>query len=236
MTGPPTSDAALVLDGLTVRSRRAVGCENVSLRVPPGATYALLGRERSGKSSVIRALRGEEKPAAGRAVVGGLDAWKERRAVRRLLGADPATVIVLDEPDLRTAETRGSLERAARRGASTLYTSRDAAGSEGLASRLGILKDGRLVLDDDVTVLRERFRRIRYRNEDTPTRTDYGTELDAFDAVRVRVRGWGSEAIVSNFSDERLAALGAMDGVLDVVAERLTLQEIFDALSPGERP
>ena len=89
-----------------------------------------------------------------------------------------------------------------------------------------------MVLDQDASALRERFRRIRYRNERTPTREDYGTELDAFDAVRVRVRGWGIEAVVSNFSEDRLSALRSTDGVLDVTSEPLSLGEIFDAVSP----
>ena len=42
-----------------------------------------------------------------------------------------------------------------------------------------------------------RFRRIRYANRMTETRTDFGNELDAFDAARVQVRGWGIDAVVS---------------------------------------
>jgi len=77
-------------------------------------------------------------------------------------------------------------------------------GVEGFADRVGILSKGRLAVDEDPASLSRRFRRITYRNEVTETRTDYGTELDAFEAVRVRVRGWGVEAT-------RLALAYAMD-------------------------
>jgi ABC-type multidrug transport system ATPase subunit len=225
------STAAIAVEALTVRYRRAVGCEGVSLRVPRGVIYALLGREGAGKSSVIRAVRGEEKPAGGRVLVCGLDSKKDRRRVRRLLEGDAPPAIVLDDPDLSTPDARESLDRAARRGVAILLASADAAAIEPIAGRVGVLRSGRMVLDEDASALRERFRRIRYRNERTPTREDYGTELDAFDAVRVRVRGWGIEAVVSNFSEDRLGALRSMDGVLDVTSEPLSLGEIFDAVS-----
>jgi len=53
----------------------------------------------------------------------------------------------------------------------------------------------------EIETLKSRFRRIRYGNRITETRAVYGTELDAFEAVSVKVRGWGVEAIVSNFDD-----------------------------------
>ena len=68
-------------------------------------------------------------------------------------------------------------------------TTHDLAGIEGIATRVGILKEGRLALDEETETLKARFRRIRYGNRITETRTVYGTELDAFDAVSVKVSG-----------------------------------------------
>ena len=80
----------------------------------------------------------------------------------------------------RTAQLRQRPRRAWR------SSSPRAADAEGLADRIG--RAGRLVLDEDAAALAGRFRKIRYRNEMTSTRTEYGTSLDPFEAVRVRVR------------------------------------------------
>ena len=81
------------------------------------------------------------------------------------------------------------------------------------ADRVGFLSKGRLVLDEDVRTLIARFRRIHYVNEVTETRTEYGTELDRFDAVRVKVRGWGVDAVVSNFDEAEFERLRKTEGV-----------------------
>ena len=65
----------------------------------------------------------------------------------------------------------------------------------------------------------------------TETRTEFGNELDAFEAVRVQVRGWGIDAIVSNFAEDAFARFRAMDGVDDASAEPLSLEEIFLAVA-----
>ncbi len=83
--------------------------------------------------------------------------------------------------------------------------------------------------------LKARFRRIRYANRLTETRTAFGTELDAFHAERVRVRGWGIEAIVSNFDETAFEHFRAIDGVENAAAEALPLEEIFLALVGNER-
>lgn len=98
------------------------------------------------------------------------------------------------------------------------------------ADRVGFLKEGCLVLDEAVPVLLARFRRIRYVNEVTESRTEYGNELDLFDAVRVKVRGWGVDAVVSNFDETVFERFRAMEGVEDVRAEPMTLEEIFAAV------
>jgi len=99
-----------------------------------------------------------------------------------------------------------------------------------VADRIGMLAGGKLVTDEPARMILDRFRRIRYCNRLTETRTAYGTELDEFDAVRVRVRGWGIEAVVANFNDEAFDRFRLLDGVEDVSVEALTLAEVFDAL------
>ena len=95
---------------------------------------------------------------------------------------------------------------------------------------MGFLKEGRLVREEEAPSLTSRFRRIRYVNELTETRTEFGNELDAFDAVRVKVRGWGVDAVVANFDEAAFESFRTLEGVRDVVALPMTLEEIFDAV------
>ncbi|MBI4260606.1 MAG: ATP-binding cassette domain-containing protein [Actinobacteria bacterium] len=69
MTGP----SALSVRGLSVRYGSATVVSGVDLEVPPGEVVALLGRNGSGKSTVLRAVAGLIRPAAGSVAVAGLD-------------------------------------------------------------------------------------------------------------------------------------------------------------------
>jgi len=294
------------LEKLTVRYGRTTACADVTLAVPAGAVYALLGRNGAGKSSLVRCLLGEQRPSAGRAFLFGESSWKSRRGAmartgvvpedpdaplamtarqldafcRRVyprwdsdavaarlerFGVPPRTafgrlskgqkgqvmlalalghspeLLVLDDPTLgldavaRRALFEEIVGELADRGTSVFLTTHDLAGFEGIATRVGILKEGRLVVDEEIEALKSRFRRIRYANRLTETRTAFGTELDSFDAPRVRVRGWGIDAVVSNFSDESFERFRAIDGVENATAEPLSLEEIFVAVAGEEK-
>ena len=298
------------IEGLAVRYGRATACADVSLVVPPGAVYALLGRNGAGKSSLVRCLLGQQKPSAGRALLFGEDSWKTRRTAMARIGVvpeepdappalsartlsdfcrriyprwdagaveerlrrfdvPPATpfgklskgqkgqvmlalalghspeLLVLDDPTLgldpvaRRSLFEEIVGDLADRGTSVFLTTHDLAGFEGIATHVGILKDGKLAVDEDAEALKSRFRRIRYSNRLTENRTAFGTELDEFDALRVKVRGWGIDAIVSNFDENAFERFRATDGVDDATAEALPLEEIFLAVAgeakAGER-
>ena len=156
------------------------------------------------------------------------------------LGHGPE-LLVLDDPTLgldavaRRALYDEIVGDLADRGTTIFLTTHDLSGFEGIATRVGILKQGRLALDEDTETLKARFRRIRYANRLTETRTAFGTELDAFDAVKVQVRGWGIDAIVSNFDDAAFERFRAIDGVEDATAEALPLEEIFVAVAGEEK-
>ncbi len=294
------------LDSLTVRYGRDVACDAVSLTVPRGAVYALLGRNGAGKSSLVRCLLGQQKPTAGRALLFENDSWTtRRRAMERVgvvpeepdappamtarslsefsrriyprwnsaavatrlerfgvpagipfgrlskgqkgevmlalaLGHSPA-VLILDDPTLgldvvaRQALFEEIVGELADSGTTVFLTTHDLSGFEGIATRVGILKEGRLVVDEELEALKARFRRIRYANRMTETRTEFGNELDAFEALRVKVRGWGIDAVVSNFEDAAFERFRAIDGVEDASAEALSLEEIFVAVAGEEK-
>jgi ABC-2 type transport system ATP-binding protein len=150
-------------------------------------------------------------------------------------------LLVLDDPTLgldvvaRRALYEEIVGELADRGTTVFLTTHDLSGFEGIATRVGILREGRLVLDEEMESLKSRFRRIRYANRLTETRTTFGTELDGFEAVRVKVRGWGIDAVVSNFEDETFARFRAIDGVDHATAEAMPLEEIFLAVAGTEK-
>lgn len=299
---PGGGGAILEASNLTARYGRTVACDRVSLAVSRGAVYALLGRNGSGKSSLVRCLLGERQSSEGEALLFGERSWKTRASAMARVGVVPeepdapsamtATqvsdfcariyprwdggavvsrlerfgvprdvpfgklskgqkgevmlavalghgpeLLVLDDPTLgldvvaRRALYDELVGDLADRGTTVFLTSHDLSGIEGIATRVGILKEGRLVLDEEMETLKSRFRRIRYGNRATPTRRDYGNELDPFHAVRVRVRGWGIDAVVSNYDDLAFERFRRIDGVVDAEVAPMPLEEIFLAVA-----
>ena len=223
------------LDGVTVAYGRTVACQAITLSVAPGSVYALLGHEGSGKPSLVRCILGTLRPAAGRALAFGEDSRKKRRRLASRVGTSPSPsgelpeLLVLDEPSPGYAVSKDA-------GRTTFIATRDPALVEGIATHVGILRKGRLALDLPIAEIGSGFRRIHYANRMTETRTAFGTELDAFDAVRVRVRGWGIEAVVSNFEPDAFERFRAIDGVEDARAEVMSLSEIFLAVAGEAQP
>ncbi len=297
-----TSAVPIEARAITVRYGRAIACQDVSFAVAPGEVYALLGRNGAGKSSLVRCLLGQQRPASGEARLFGGNSWTTRtRALARVgvvpeepdappamtafeiaqfcrrlyprwdsgsverrldrFGVPPHVpfgrlskgqkgqvllamalafspeLLVLDDPTLgldvvaRRAFWDEFLGDLADRGTTALITTHDLAAIEGIATRVGVLKTGQLILDEDVDILKARFRRIRYANRMTETRKDFGNELDAFDATRVQVRGWGIDAVVSNWDDAAFERFRQMDGVEGAEASALSLEEIFVAVA-----
>jgi ABC-2 type transport system ATP-binding protein len=281
--------------------------DGISFSVPRGAVYALLGRSGAGKSSLVRCLLGQQKPAEGGCFLFGEDVWKSRARLMAKVGVVPedpdappsmtarqlsafcsklypswdspsvesrlarssvpsATpygslskgqrtlvalalalasspeLLVLDDPTLgldgvaRRAFFEELVGELADRGTTVLLTSDDLAGVEGMATHVGFLKDGTLALDGDLETLKGRFRRLRYVNEATDERAEYGQELADFDAVRVKVRGWGVEAIVSNYEEASFARFTALEGVVDAESSALSLEEILVAVAGEASP
>lgn len=64
--------------------------ENISLHIPPGAIYGIIGLSGAGKSTLVRCLNLLEKPSSGRVLVQGQDLTRlsdrELRLARRKIG------------------------------------------------------------------------------------------------------------------------------------------------------
>ncbi|HEX8619476.1 MAG TPA: ABC transporter ATP-binding protein [Thermoanaerobaculia bacterium] len=93
---------ALEASGVTVRYGKRAAVDGVSLQVPRGSVYALLGRNGAGKSSLVRCLLGHQKPQAGTITMLGEDVWKHRASLMERVG------VVSEEadapPQMRVAE------------------------------------------------------------------------------------------------------------------------------------
>jgi ABC-2 type transport system ATP-binding protein len=87
-TGP-----ALETEGLAVRYGRTHVIDGLTLAVPRGSVFALLGRNGAGKSSLLRVLLGQRPAAAGRVHMLGEDPWTRRTALMARVGVVP------EEPD-----------------------------------------------------------------------------------------------------------------------------------------
>jgi ABC-2 type transport system ATP-binding protein len=219
------ASAAVELRGLVVRYGRRLVLDAVSLAVPRGSVYALLGRNGTGKSSLLRCLLGQQRADGGAALLFGQDAWRlrpslmervgyvpeepdappelgarelvrfcgrlnvrwnEAAVMGRLerfqvplatpfgrlskgqkgtvmlalaLGHDPE-LLLLDDPTLgldvvaRRAVFGEVIGELADRSTTVLVTTHDLAGVEGVADRIGILHQGRLVVEGDLEALK----------------------------------------------------------------------------------
>lgn len=119
----PGPESVTSLDRLEVRYGKTVAVDGVTLAIPKGAVYALLGRNGAGKSSIIRCLLGQQKPTGGKIFLLGEESWKGRTKLMERVGVVP------EDPDAPPAMTAAQVIRFASR----LYPSWD---ETGVAMRL----------------------------------------------------------------------------------------------------
>ena len=232
---------AIATEGLTKRFRAVVAVQDVSLTVPAGVRFGLLGPNGSGKTTLVRMLLGLVHPTGGRvellgrrmpraaaevlprvgALVEGPAAWPhlsgranlalldaagrggrkdrgdrveealvrvglggiDRRPVRayslgmrQRLGLAaallrPPELLLLDEPtnglDPRgIGEMRTLLRHFAANGTTVVLSSHQLAEVEAFCTRVGVMSAGRLVLTEDLDVLRAPTGLIQVRTPD----------------------------------------------------------------------
>jgi ABC-type multidrug transport system ATPase subunit len=161
---------------------------------------------------------------------------KNQVSLALALGNNPE-LLVLDDPTLGLdavarkyffEELVGDL---ADRGCTVFITTHDLAGIEGIADRIGILKQGKLVVDDSVETLKAKFRRIRYAGSQNLPQLSYPNQWNMLDAVQLKVSNWAVEAVVANFTDHsfdnfRQASLG-----IDPEVSPMSLEDIFTVIT-----
>jgi ABC-2 type transport system ATP-binding protein len=280
---------AVSLRGVSVAYGRRVVISGLDLAVPHGEVYALLGRNGSGKSSLVRVLLGLQRPMAGEVRMRGVDPWVRRWELMRAVGYLPEQstappemtarallafcarvrggadedgarerlrrfgvplelpfrrlskgqrrqvelalalahrppLLVLDDPSLgldplaRRAFFGELLVELADRQATVLVTTHDLEAVEGVATRVGVLSAGRLLVDEPLETLKGRFRRLRI----AASREE---ELQGLRPLRRRAGPWGSEVVVEGWREPAPAG---------VEARAMALEEIFAALHDEE--
>jgi ABC-2 type transport system ATP-binding protein len=143
-------------------------------------------------------------------------------------------VVILDDPTLgldvvaRKSLFEEVIAHMADFGITVFITTHDLAPVEAVADRVGILRDGKLVLDEEIDTLKSRFRRIRFASQPVA--------LTTANLIAATVRQWGSgtEAVISNYDDlafERFRDTAHLNAV-DVAP--MSLEEIFIAVA-GEQ-
>jgi len=89
-------------EGLTRRYGAFTAVDAVSLDIPPGEIFGLLGANGAGKTTLIKMLCGLERPSAGSATVAGIAVTGARGALHRAVGYMSQRFSLY--PDLRAAE------------------------------------------------------------------------------------------------------------------------------------
>ncbi|GAA3647161.1 ABC transporter ATP-binding protein [Nonomuraea antimicrobica] len=80
------SSLAVEADGLHKRYGATIAVDGISLSVPAGEIFGLLGRNGAGKTTTVELIAGLGRPDRGTVRVLGLDPWRDRVRLRQLLG------------------------------------------------------------------------------------------------------------------------------------------------------
>ncbi len=123
----------ILIRDVTLRYGKTTALDRLDLHVPEGSVYALLGRNGSGKSSLMRALLGMRKPDGGVLEIDGLDPWRARHRLMARIAATPET------PDAPPAMNVGALAQFV----GSFHRGWDASALRGRLDRFGIPSDKR---------------------------------------------------------------------------------------------
>lgn len=161
---------------------------------------------------------------------GDLSKGQKKQVALALALATSPELLVLDDPTLgldvvaRKSLFEEVIADMAERGLTVFITTHDLAAIETLADRIGVIRDGKLVLDDELETLRQRFRRVRYAGAPAAL---------AMTAASVRAWGSGTEAIVTDYDDVAFERFRRDMEASESVP--MTLEEIFISVAGEEK-
>jgi len=212
--------------------------------IPPGASARelgrFLGRVRPVWNAVDYEKRLERVGVPRRLPARSLSKGQRRQlALAAALAAEPE-VLILDDPTLGLdAVVRRTLfeelvGELADRGTTIFVTTHDLGGIEGIADRVGIMRQGRLVHDETMDSLKNRFRRLRFVRGATTTTDEIERALAPLEPVETRFVGAGVDAVIGRAEHAAVAEFMNAIGADELEIEPLSLEEIFVALCGGD--
>jgi len=92
---------AIEIVNLSKNYGRITALNNMSLNVPKGSIYGLVGPNGSGKTTLIKALIGSLRPNSGSVKVLGLDPLKDKWQLRKQIGYMPQSPALYDDLSAR---------------------------------------------------------------------------------------------------------------------------------------
>jgi ABC-2 type transport system ATP-binding protein len=153
-------------------------------------------------------------------------------------------VLILDDPTLGLdPQARRSffdelISDLADRNTTVLLSSHDLAGIEGIADRIGVLSQARLILDEDLDSIKARYRRLRFSaDSELPageSRNGKAERMRGLGLLTQQREAWGMEAVTDAFGPGKAEELRAVLGS-DLEIEPLSLEEIFLSISDSDR-
>jgi ABC-2 type transport system ATP-binding protein len=212
--------------------------------LPPGINAVELGRflrrvrpvwnqgdfdERLGRVGVPRRLPAQRLSKGQR----------RQLALAAALAAEPE-VLILDDPTLgldavvRRTLLEELVGELADRGTTILVSTHDLAGIEGIADRVGIMREGRLILDETIESLKGRFRRLRCVCGDGISPDAVRAGLERLEVAESRFVGVRVDAVVGRVDAASVEAFREAVEVSELELESLSLEEIFVALCGDE--
>jgi ABC-2 type transport system ATP-binding protein len=169
---------------------------------------------------------------AQNAKFGDLSKGQKKQVSLALALATSPELLVLDDPTLgldvvaRKSLFEEVITELADRGITVMVTTHDLAGVETIADRVGILREGRLVLDEELEALKSRFRRVRFAARPV------ALSNSALATAAVRAWGSGTEAVITNYDDLAMERFGSASDVAEVAP--MSLEDIFVAVAGEE--
>jgi ABC-type multidrug transport system ATPase subunit len=208
--------------------------------IPVGASARELGRFLGRIRPVFNAedyrLRLERVGVPQRLPSGKLSKGQRRQlALAAVLAAEPE-VLILDDPTLgldavvRRTLLEELVGELADRGTTVLVTTHDLTGIEGIADKVGIMQKGRLVYDETMDGLKDRFRRLRCVLNNGMSAAEVEHALEPLQPAAVRVVGAGVDAVIGRADHDLVRGFREATGITEVELEPLGLEEIFVAL------
>jgi ABC-2 type transport system ATP-binding protein len=114
---------AVHTDQLTKRYGHTTALDSLDLVIEAGEVFGYLGPNGAGKSTTIALLLGLIRPTSGRAMIFGLDAWRDEREILRRLAYVPREANLWPSPPRRLIAGGGWCRRLARSASSSCVRS-----------------------------------------------------------------------------------------------------------------